>query len=332
MKRPTGDFFESARRTAQLALLGLLLPLPLLTFAGDLSAAPEGAAKADQKAASAQKTFSSPKEAADALISAAARFDVPALTEILGKDGVALVTSSDAVQDKNQAAAFARRALEKHAVVPDKKHAGQMILTVGDQDWPTPIPIVKAGKGWRFDTKAGAQEIVYRRIGQNELDAIQVCRGFVEAQKEYASTKHDGSRVNQYAQKIIATPGKQDGLAWQSADGQWRGPIGENVANAIAEGYSDKMKPYHGYYFKVLKGQGPAAPLGQMDFVVEGAMIGGFALAAVPAEYRVSGVKTFIVSHDGVVYEKDLGDKTIENFRTMERYNPDKTWKAVKED
>jgi hypothetical protein len=278
---------------------------------------------------SSQKVFSSPKAAADALISAAARFDVPALTEILGPDGVDLVVSEDKVQSRNQAGAFARRALEKNTLVPDPKNAGRVTLTVGDEDWPTPIPIVRGAKGWRFDTKAGRREILYRRIGRNELDAIQVCRGYVEAQHEYASKKHDGSRVNQYAQHVIATPGTQDGLAWRNADGTWGGPVGEHIAEAIAQGYSDKAKPYHGYFFKVLKGQGPAAPMGEMDYVVEGAMIGGFALVAAPADYAVTGVKTFIVSHTGVVYEKDLGEKTLETFKAMERFNPDKTWKVV---
>ena len=281
---------------------------------------------------SSQKSFSTAKAAAEALISAAARFDVPELTEILGKDGVDLVVSEDKVQDRNNAGAFARKGLEKHAVVADPKNASRMILTIGDEDWPTPIPIVRAGKGWRFDSKAGRQEVLYRRIGRNELDAIQICHGYVEAQHEYASKKRDGARVNQYAQKIIATPGKQDGLAWQTADGKWAGPIGENIANAIAQGYSDKAKPYHGYFFKVLKGQGPHAHMGEMDFVVEGVMIGGFALVASPAEYKVTGVETFIVSHTGVVYEKDLGEKTLEAFKTMERFDPDKTWKVVSGD
>ena len=155
------------------------------------------------------------------------------------------------------------------------------------------------------------QEILYRTIGRNELAAIEICRGYVEAQHEYALTKHEGSSVNQYAQRIIATPGKQDGLAWQNPDGTWGGPVGENIARAIEQGYTDKALPYHGYFFKVLKGQGPAAPLGEMDFVVKGVMIGGFALVAAPAEYLVTGVKTFMVSHDGVVYEKDLGAETL---------------------
>ena len=168
-----------------------------------------------------------------------------------------------------------------------------------------------------------------RRIGANELDAIAICHGFVEAQHDYAQEKHDDSQVNQYAQKIIGTPGKHDGLAWQNADGTWEGPVGENVAKALAEGYSEKTQPYHGYFFKVLKGQGPAAPLGQMDFVVKGLMIGGFALAAAPAQYRVTGVKTFVVGSTGIVYEKDLGSETLKKFATLDRFNPDKTWKAT---
>jgi hypothetical protein len=178
---------------------------------------------------------------------------------------------------------------------------------------------------------AGRQEILYRRIGQNELDAIDVCREYVDAQGEYASEKRDGATVNQYAQRIIGSPGKQDGLAWQAADSTWQGPLGEEMAQAIAQGYTQRSQPYHGYYFKVLKGQGPAAPLGQMDFVVQGLMIGGFGLVAAPADYAVSGVKTFIVSHQGVVYEKDLGKTTLDQFRAMQRYNPDSTWRPVQE-
>lgn len=291
--------------------------------------APSSPSKKISSSSSSQRSFSSPQAAADALISAAARYDVAALTEILGPDGIDLVISEDTVQSRNTAGAFARRGLEKHSVVADPRNPSHMILTVGDDDYPTAIPIVKAQKGWRFDSKAGRQELLYRRIGSNELDAIQLCRGYVEAQHEYASRKRDGSRVNQYAQHVFATPGKQDGLAWKNADGTWGGPVGENIAKAIAEGYSDKINPYHGYLFKILKGQGPAAPMGEMDFVVNGVMIGGFALVAAPADYAVTGVKTFIVSHTGVVYQKDFGEKTLEAFKTMERFNPDKTWQVV---
>jgi hypothetical protein len=193
------------------------------------------------------------------------------------------------------------------------------------------FPIVKRGAKWSFDTDAGKREILYRRVGANELDAIAICRGYVEAQHEYALKPRKGYDVNQYAQRIISSPGTQDGLAWQNADGTWDGPVGEKVAEAIQKGYQ-KGDAYHGYFFKVLKGQGPAAPLGQMDFVVKGLMIGGFALAAAPAEYGKTGVKTFIVSHDGVVYEKDLGPTTLDQFMKMERFNPDMTWKPVAQD
>jgi hypothetical protein len=153
----------------------------------------------------------------------------------------------------------------------------------------------------------------------------------VTAQREYASEKRDGARVHQYAQQIIATPGRQNGLAWQNPGGTWGGPIAEGVARAVAEGYGDRKEPYHGYHFKVLKAQGPSAPLGELDFVVQGAMIGGFALVATPADYEVTGIKTFIVSHDGVVYEKDLGPATLEIFKVMERYDPDESWSPVEE-
>jgi hypothetical protein len=164
------------------------------------------------------------------------------------------------------------------------------------------------------------------------LNAIAICRGFVEAQHEYAEEKHDDSKVNQYAQKMISTEGKHDGLAWKNPDGTWAGPVGHEVAKAIEEGYTAQDKPFHGYYFKVLKGQGPEAPMGEMDFVVRGTMIGGFALAAAPAEYRETGVMTIIVGPDGVVYEKDLGPDTSKIFQGMDRYNPDKTWKVTKDD
>jgi DUF2950 family protein len=279
-----------------------------------------------------QKEFDDPKQAADALIQVAANFDVAAAKEILGPDSQDLVSSEDPVMDKNRAQAFADKAKEKNAIKIDKKDPNRAILLVGNDDFPLPIPIVKRKGKWSFDTKAGRQEILNRRIGANELDAITICRGFVEAQNDYALEKHDDAKVNQYAQRIISTPGKHDGLAWKNADGTWGGPVGEAVAKAIEQGYSipqSQPQPYHGYYFKVLKGQGPAARMGQMDFVVKGAMIGGFALAAAPARYRVTGVKTFIVGPSGIVYEKDLGPDTLKRFQSMERYNPDKTWRST---
>ena len=291
--------------------------------------------KTDASAASqpAQKQFDTPKQAADALIQVASNFDVAAAKEILGPDSEDIVASEDPVQDKNRAAEFAAKAKEKMSVQTDKKNPNQAIILVGNDDFSLPIPLVKQKGKWFFNTKVGREEILNRRVGANELNAIEICRGFVDAQHEYAVEKHDGSKVNQYAQRVISTPGKHDGLAWQNPDGTWAGPVGEEVAKALEEGYSAQAgKPYHGYYFKVLKGQGPAAAMGEMDFMVGGTMIGGFALAAAPAEYRVTGVMTFIVGPDGVVYEKDLGPDTLKTFQSMDKYNPDKTWKVTEDD
>ena len=304
----------------------------LLTIA--VHAAPSAKTDAPATSQPNQKEFDSPKQAADALIQVAANFDVAAAKEILGPDGEDLIASEDPVQDKNRAAEFAAKAKEKNSVEIDKKDPKRAILLVGNDNFPVPIPLVKQKGKWFFDTKVGREEILNRRVGANELNAIEICRGFVDAQHEYAAEKHDGSKVNQYAQRIISSPGKHDGLAWQNADGTWEGPVGEEVAKALEQGYSNpsKPQPYHGYYFKVLKGQGPAAPMGEMDFVVGGAMIGGFALAAAPAEYRVTGVQTFIVGPDGVVYEKDLGADTLKTFQSVDKYNPDKTWKVTEDD
>jgi hypothetical protein len=276
-----------------------------------------------------QKAFNTPETAAEALILAAEQYDVPALQEVLGPDGIDLVVSGDPVQDRNQSVAFAAAAREKTEVARDAEDPTVAILSVGNDAWPLAIPIVEQGGKWRFDTEAGREETLLRRIGRNELQAIEICRGFVEAQHEYALQKRDGAPVNQYAQHVISTPGKQNGLAWQAPDGTWQGPVGERIAEAIAEGYREGQSPYHGYLFKVLKGQGTAAPLGEMDFVVKGYMIGGFALVAAPAEYELTGVKTFIVSHDGVVHEKDLGPGTLEAYKEMDRYDPDPTWSPV---
>jgi hypothetical protein len=274
-------------------------------------------------------TFDTPQQAADALVEAADKFDVAALSHMFGPGGEGVVFSGEFAQDRKHAADFAAEAREKKSVSVDPKGGNRAFLLVGTEDWPFPVPIVKSGNKWFFDGKAGLQELLYRRIGANELDAIEICHGYVEAQYEYAMQPREGFDVNQYAQRIISNRGKQDGLAWQNADGTWGGPIGEKIAQAIEQGYSIGSEPYHGYFFKVLKGQGPDAPLGKMDFVVKDVMIGGFALVAAPAEYGVTGVKTFIISHDGVVYEKDFGPKTLDEFQTMERFNPDKSWTPV---
>jgi hypothetical protein len=298
-----------------------------------LHAAPASKSDTASAPASGQKQFATPKQAADALVQVATNFDVAAAKEILGPDSEDIVASEDPVQDKNRATAFAAKAKEKMSIQTNKKNPSEATVLVGNDNFPLPIPLVKQKGKWFFDTKVGREEILNRRVGANELNAIEICRGFVEAQHEYAMDKHDGSKVNQYAQRVISTPGKHDGLAWQNSDGTWGGPVGEEVAAALQEGYSAQGgKPYHGYYCKVLKGQGPAAPGGEMDFMVGGAMIGGFALAAAPAEYRVTGVMTFIVGPDGVVYEKNLGPDTLKIFQSMDKYDPDKTWKVTEDD
>jgi hypothetical protein len=288
---------------------------------------PAGASRPAQ--AAAVKAFGTPKQAADALLAAAATFDVGLLQELFGPAVQDIVLTGTDAEDRQRAAEFVTKAREKASVSVDPTTRRRAFLLLGNDGWPFPIPIVKRGSQWSFDAEAGREELRLRRIGRNELDAIEIARGYVEAQHEYALRPRKGFEVNQYAQRIISTPGTQDGLAWRNADGTWGGPVGEGVAGAIELGYTDRTEPYRGYFFKILKGQGPAAPLGQMDFVVNKVMIGGFALIAAPAEYGVTGVKTFIVSHDGVVYEKDLGKATLDEFKRAERFNPDKSWTPV---
>jgi Protein of unknown function (DUF2950) len=275
------------------------------------------------------KAFATPQAAADALIAAADSYDQTQLLAILGPDESDIINTGEPARDKENSSAFAAQARTKMRISEDKTKT-RATMIIGEEDWPFPVPIEKVGAHWYFNTKAGKLELLKRRVGRNELDAIEICRGYVEAQNEYAVTKKVNG-VNQYAQRIISTEGQQDGLAWKNADGTWDGPIGEKVAAAIARGYANRNEPYHGYLFKVLKGQGPAAPLGQLDYVIKGAMIGGFALLASPAQYRNTGVKSFMVSQDGVVWEKDLGPKTLELFQSIDRFNPDKTWTPVKE-
>jgi hypothetical protein len=315
-------------KQSTLRLLLLIVLVGVATASAVAQSSPAKTSPAPAKASA--QAFDTPQQAVDALLQAVNDYDVSALLKIFGPDGKQFVSSADPVRDKNVGLEFAARAKEKNSISIDPANKSRATLLVGNDDSPFPVPLVKKNGKWSFDSKQGETEILYRRIGSNELDAIQVCRGYVEAQKEYASDLHDDSRVNQYAQKIFSTRGKHDGLYWQNEDGTSGGPVSEPVAKAIQEGYSaGSGSGYHGYYFKVLKGQGPAAPLGQLDYVIEGAMIGGFALVAVPVEYRVTGVKTFMVSYDGVVYEKDLGPNSLEIVKKMELYNPDKTWQPT---
>jgi len=279
-----------------------------------------------------QQTFATPEEAAETFIAAAEQFDVEAMTAILGSDGIDLVITEDEVADRNQAIAFAERARELTRVERRADDPKVAEIFIGKSEWPTPVPIVEVDGRWRFDSVEGRHEILVRRIGSNELDAIEICRGYVEAQLEYASERRGDATINQYAQRVISTEGNQDGLAWQNADGTWDGPVGEGVARGIADGHTDRFEPLNGYYFKILKGQGPSAPMGEMDFMVDDVMIGGFALVAAPAGYEVTGIMTFIVSHDGVVYEQDLGPDSVDKFKAMETYDPGKDWMPIVEE
>jgi len=279
-----------------------------------------------------EKTFDSAKQAADALVAAVSSDDTATMLAIFGPEGKKIVASGDEVKDKNDREKFEALAKEKTDVVMDKANPHRAKLLIGADGWPFPVPIVETGSKWHFATSEGLREILYRRIGQNELDAMQVCHGYVEAQHDYATVIHDNSGVNQYAQRILSSAGKQDGLAWFDANGKPAGPIGAEVAKALEEGYSKRTEPFHGYFFRILKAQGPAAPKGKLDYVIQGVMIGGFALVSWPAEYRATGVKTFIISHDGILYEKDLGPDSAKIASAMTEYNPDKTWKKVPED
>jgi hypothetical protein len=315
----TGNF-KLSRASGALctAALACLLVLPA-----------SAATRRASTAAGGPRMFATPQEAARALIAAAAKNDIPTIQAIYGPQGRDLIESKEPARERERTAKFTALAQQKRRVVIDPRRRNRAILKVGNDNWPLPVPIVKRRGKWFFDAAAGRREILYRRIGENELDAISLCRGYVDAQYDYAYRKRAGFGVNQYAQRIIATPGKQDGLAWRNADGTWDGPVGENIARIIQQGYSKRTEPYHGYYFKVLKGQGPAAPMGRMNYVVKGIMIGGFALVASPAQYRVTGVKSFIVSNDGVVYQKDLGAKTLQAFQNMQLFNPDRSWHPV---
>ena len=279
----------------------------------------------------AQKQFDSPEHAVDALIAAVRSGRTADLLAIFGPQGKSLVESGDAVADKNGRARFVASYDKSHSLAthPD----GRITLVLGQDDWPFPIPLVQAGKVWHFDTAAGADEIVNRRIGRNELSAIEVCRAYVDAQREYSSKDRNNDGLREYAQHFASHPDKHDGLYWPIKPGEEPSPMGTLVAQARDEGYESagtrtKREPYHGYYYRILKRQGSHAPGGAHEYIVGNHMIGGFALVAFPAQYGASGVMTFIVNQDGVVYQKNLGPDTEKIAREMKAYDPDPSWKA----
>jgi hypothetical protein len=278
---------------------------------------------------SAPSAFATPDEAVQALINAAKNNDSAAMLKLFGPEGKDIVQSGDAAEDKAGREEFARRAAEKTTVVPEPGNPNRATLVVGENEWPFPVPLVRGNGRWMFDAAEGRLEILARRIGRNEMNAIEVCRGYVEAQMEYAAHDRDANGVLEYAQKILSSPGKKDGLYWEGEPDTLAPKAYADAAAALLQGQGKKPVPYHGYYFHILKAQGSDAPGGAADYVVKGTMIGGFALVAWPDEYAVSGVKTFIVNHLGVVYEKDLGPTTSTLARQMTVFDPGKGWNKV---
>ncbi len=282
-------------------------------------------------AAAGQRQFASPERAVAALVAAFRSGRIAELIAIFGPQSKSLVESGDPVADRNGRARFVASYDQGHSFVTQPN--GEITLIIGKDRWPFPIPLVKVGGSWRFDTAAGFEEIVDRRIGRNELSAINVCRAYVDAQREYSYADRNKDGTHEYAQHFMSRPNQHDGLYWPAKPGEEPSPMGALVARARDEGYGitgkhAKREPYHGYYYRILKRQGSHAPGGAHDYIVGKHMIGGFALVAFPAQFGASGVMTFIVNQDGVVYEKNLGPDTERVARQMKAYDPDSSWKA----
>jgi Protein of unknown function (DUF2950) len=300
-----------------------LLPLSLLLIPMPLAA----------QAVNGQKTFSSPPEAVKALVEAARSGDPEQLVPLLGPQAKDVVSSGDPVADKQVLAHFVKAYDEKHSLSVEAQ--GFEVLQVGPNDWPLPFPIVRDVNSWYFDSSRGVEEVINRRIGRNELGAIAVCEGYVQSQMDYASKEHDGNSGGIYAQRLFSDPGEHNGLYWTVSKGEPQSPMGPLVASAASEGYtrqaSGSPSPYHGYFYKILTAQGPDAPGGEKNYVVDGKMTGGFALIAYPAHYGSSGIMTFIVDQEAIVYQKDLGDQTGDLASQITAYNPDSSWQPAQE-
>jgi len=309
-----------------------LLCLATLVILAACSQSEEG------KGTESSLTFATPEEAVTALGAAAERHDVPKLQQLFGPGTEDLLSSGDEVADKAAREAFVKRFQARHQLVsggPD-----DLVLQVGEDDWPLPIPLVKQGGRWHFDGAAGADELLRLRIGGNELRTIDVMHGYVVAQQIYASKGHDGQPAGVYAQRLRSDSGKQNGLFWETASGQPESPAGPFLAHAAAEGYGSGQgksptageaqgRPYHGYLYRPLYSQGGAAPGGARDYIVNGKLTKGFALIAYPAEYGVSGIMTFLVNQDGLVWQRDLGENTATEAESIQQFNPDSTWTPI---
>lgn len=309
------------KRCALLLITVLFVPMAL-----DQTLAAEGPV---------QETFPSPEKAVKGMVEALKADDSNALSAIFGPGSEDLISSGDPVADKAEHERFINSYEQKNRLIEEGTE--KVILCIGDEDWPFPVPIIKEAGAWRFDTHEGREELLARRIGRNELNVIQVCLAFVDAQREYALQDRDGDGLLAYAQKFLSDPGKKNGLYWEAKEGDEQSPLGPLVAAAQEEGYTGGRKssgeptPYHGYYYRILKAQGRSSKGGAYDYVVKGKMIGGFALVAYPAQYGSSGIMTFIVNHDGTVYQKDLGENTEKITTAMKLFNPDNTWTGVEQ-
>lgn len=308
----------SVRYAARFVAVALILAIGVLS-GDDGSAAPQ------------QAGFATPEEAVQAFVTAMKSNNQNQLLSIFGTAGKELISSGDPVRDKQRRETFIDDYNRKNNLSPE---GSRMILSIGEKDWPFPIPLVKQGAQWFFDTKAGKEEILNRRIGENELSTVQTLLAIVDAQREYAMKDRDGDGIREYAEKFGSDPGRKNGLYWPTQAGEEPSPLGELVADARAEGYRKSGSkqgpiPFHGYYFRILAQQGKHAAGGAFDYIVKKNMIGGFAVVAYPATYGSSGVVTFLVNHDGVVYEKDLGKDTAKAARSMVAFDPDKTWKRT---
>jgi Protein of unknown function (DUF2950) len=314
MMRRTKPSFEKFDVADLLKIAALAIPV-LACFAAGVAAQQKG-----------QKTFSSPEEASTALFAAAKTKDEGAMLEILGPDAKQIISSGDSTEDAESHANFARKYEEMHRFV--REPDGSVVMYIGAENWPTPIPLAVRGNLWFFDTEAGKKEVLFRRIGRNEYSGIRICQELVAAEKEYYAMQH-----NEYAKQVYSDEGQHNGLYWKASDGEPQSPIGPLVASAVAEGYTrdkaERPTPYRGYLFHILTRQGKDAPDGRKSYIVNGKIIEGFAFVAYPALYRSSGVMTFIVNQDGIVYQKDLGKKTEALGKAMQEYNPDSSWRKV---
>lgn len=314
-RRPTSSLLR-ALRIAATTLVGLSL---FVSASVDASTA-----------AAKQETFASPEQAGEALAAAWRRASKADILKIFGPSGVKLVSSGDAVADREAKKRLAAAYDAQHKL--EREGDAKAMLVIGEREFPFPIPLVRQANVWRFDTNAGAEEILNRRIGRNELEAIEVCRAYVESQFDYADKDPLGNGLHEYAMKIVSTGDKHDGLYWQAKPGDEESPLGPLFARAADKGYSaasaDMLAPYHGYYYRILTQQGASAPGGASNYVVNGHMTGGFALVSFPAKYGNSGIMTFIVNQDGIVFQKNLGPDTAKIVRRMNTYNPDLTWKT----